>query len=302
MNTRFAIIFAVLILNPALAPAVAHAQSALWDSGTDLLDEGRLLATGGVSEVEGAGGGGLTNWATITGYGSRDGIGVNAHYTYVHLPDYELSSYGAAAGFFDRVEISYAHQSFDTEHVGATLGLGQGYTFDQNIYGAKVRLSGNVVYDQDTWIPQLSAGVQFKNNDRGAVIHAVGGGAADGTDFYVAATKLFLAESTLVDVTLRETKANQFGILGFGGDKDNNYSTQVEGSAAYLISRYFAVGGEYRTKPDNLGIAHENNAWDLFAAWFVNKHLSVTAAYVDLGNIVIKDHQHGLYVSLQGGL
>ena len=101
---------------------------------------------------------------------------------------------------------------------------------------------------------------------------------------------------------MRETKANQFGILGFGGDKHNDYSTQFEGSAAYLFSRRFAVGAEFRTKPSNLGIAKEGAAWDVFAAYFLNKNLSVTAAYADLGNIVIHNHQHGAYLSLQAGL
>jgi hypothetical protein len=35
----------------------------------------RLHATGGVSQIEGAGGGGLTPWVLITGYGSRDQVG-----------------------------------------------------------------------------------------------------------------------------------------------------------------------------------------------------------------------------------
>jgi hypothetical protein len=118
----------------------------------------------------------------------------------------------------------------------------------------------------------------------------------------VTATKLLLAESLLVDATLRETKANQFGILGFGGDKHNDYSTQFEGSGAYLFSRRFAVGAELRTKPSNLSIVHEGAAWDLFAAYFFNKNLSITAAYADLGNIAIENDQHGAYLSLQAGL
>jgi len=38
----------------------------------------RLLATGGVSQIEGAGGGGLTPWALITGYGTDAQIGGTA--------------------------------------------------------------------------------------------------------------------------------------------------------------------------------------------------------------------------------
>ena len=207
-----------------------------------------------------------------------------------------------AVGLFDRLELSYAWQGFDTQDVGAALGLGRGFTFHQNIFGAKLKLIGDAVYDQDSWLPQIAVGLQHKENDRGAVIAAVGGKNSVGTDFYVTATKLLLAESLLVDATLRETKANQFGILGFGGDKHNDYSTQFEGSGAYLFSRRFALGAELRTKPSNLSIVHEGAAWDLFAAYFFNKNLSITAAYADLGNIAIENDQHGAYLSLQAGL
>ena len=281
-----------LLLGVAAQPAFAD----------DLFDGGKLLATGGVSQVEGAGGGGLANWALITGYGTRDGIGANVHYTAVPLPDYTLQTTGVAVGLFDRLELSYAWQAFDTQDVGAALGLGRGFTFHQNIFGAKLKLIGDAVYDQDSWLPQIAVGLQHKENDRGAVIAAVGGKNSVGTDFYVTATKLLLAESLLVDATLRETKANQFGILGFGGDQHNDYSTQFEGSGAYLFSRRFAMGAELRTKPSNLGIVHEGAAWDLFAAYFLNKNLSITAAYADLGNIAIQNDQHGAYLSLQAGL
>ena len=268
----------------------------------DLLDSGKLLATGGVSQIEGAGGGGLANWALITGYGTRDGIGANLHYTTVLLPDYRLQSAGVAIGLFDRLELSYAWQEFDTQDVGAALGLGRGFTFHQNIFGAKLKLIGDAVYEQDEWLPQISIGLQHKENDRGAIIGAIGGRSDEGTDYYLSASKLFLAQSLLLNATWRQTRANQFGILGFGGDKQDSYSAQFEGSAAYLFSRRFAVGAELRTKPSNLSIAREQNAWDVFAAYFFNKNVSATLAYADLGNIVIRDNQRGAYLSLQAGL
>jgi hypothetical protein len=286
-----------------LSVTSAHADDAsasLWDRG--LFDQSKLLATGGVSAVEGEGGGGLGAWALITGYGTRDGIGVNVHETFVGLPDYQLHAPGVSVGLFDRLELSYAWQAFDTQATGAALGLGQGFTFHQNIYGAKLKLIGDAVYDQDIWLPQIAIGVQHKENDRDAVIRAVGGKGSVGTDFYLAASKLFLAQSVLLNTTVRLTKANQFGILGFGGDKHADYSAQFEGSAAYLISRAFAVGGEFRTKPSNLGVAKEGAAFDVFAAYFLNKNLSVTAGYADLGNIVLHDHQDGIYLSLQAGI
>jgi hypothetical protein len=265
-------------------------------------DSGKLLATGGVSNLEGAGGGGLATWALISGYGTQDAVGANGHFTYIDVGSYSLWTEGATIGLFDRVELSYAYQSFDTEDVGAKLGLGKGFTIDQDVVGAKIKLIGDAVYDQDTLLPQISAGVQYKHNDKGWLISAIGGKSADGTDFYVSATKLFLAQSLLLDATLRETKANQFGFLGFGGNKDDSYSTEFEGSAAYLLSRQFAICAEYRTKPDNLGIAQEDNCWDLFAAYFFNKNISLTVAYLNLGNVVIENNQQGVYVSLQAGL
>ena len=294
-----AILAGLFSVTPAFAE---NAPSSVWDRGSALFDQSKLLATGGVSAVEGEGGGGLGAWALITGYGTRDGIGVNVHETYVGLPDYQLHAPGVAIGLFDRLELSYAWQAFDTEATGAALGLGQGFTFHQNIYGAKLKLIGDAVYDQDIWLPQIAVGVQHKENDRGTVIRAVGGKGSVGTDFYLAASKLFLAQSVLLNATIRLTKANQFGILGFGGDKHADYSAQFEGSAAYLISRNFAVGGEFRTKPSNLGVAKEGAAFDIFAAYFLNKNLSVTAGYADLGNIVLHDHQNGIYLSLQAGI
>lgn len=290
---RFALA-AGLCASVLAAPAFANP----WD----MFDGGKLLATGGVSQVEGAGGGGLANWALITGYGTRDGVGANVHYTTVLLPDYTLHSAGLAVGLFDRLELSYAWQEFDTRDVGTALGLGRGFTFHQNIFGAKLKLIGDAVYEQDSWLPQLSIGLQHKENDRGAVIGAVGGKSDQGTDYYLSASKLFLAQSLLVNATWRHTRANQLGILGFGGDKHDGYSAQFEGSAAYLFSRRFAVGAELRTKPSNLSIAREQAAWDVFAAYFFNKNLSATIAYVDLGNIMIRDDQRGAYLSLQAGL
>ncbi|MDZ4371844.1 MAG: DUF3034 family protein [Phenylobacterium sp.] len=267
----------------------------------DLRSAGKLLLTGGVTNVEGAGGGGLASWATITGYATRDGVGGNVHGTLVELPDYQFRAYGAAVGLFDRLELSYTRQEFDTQGTGAKLGLGKGFTFNQDVFGAKVRVLGDAVYDQDTWMPQVAVGVQYKNVDKAPVVAFLGARDDDGIDYYVAATKVLLAESLVVNGTLRATKANQTGLLGFGGPggKDD-YTLQFEGSAGLLLSKRLVVGAEYRTKPNNLGLK-EDDWWDLFAAYAVNKNLSVTAAYADLGTIATFKGQRGLYLSIQAG-
>lgn len=262
---------------------------------------GKLLLTDGVTSVEGAAGGGLASWAVIAGNETRDGVGGTAHATYVDLPDFALTSAGAALGINDRVELSYAYQNFDTRAAGAALGLGRGFTFGQHVVGVKARLLGDAVWDQDTVLPQIAIGAQYKIADEPTVVRAVGARETKSVDFYLAATKVWLPASMVVNATLRYTKANQFGLLGFGGDRNNNRTVQVEASAGRLLTHNFLMGIEYRMKPSNLGFAAEQNAYDLFAAWAVHRNLSLTAAYVDLGSIATYRDQRGLFLSVKGG-
>jgi hypothetical protein len=272
-----------------------------WADGESPTMNGKLLLTGGVSEVEGAAGGGLTPWAVIGGNGTASQVGANAHETYTRTQDFALNTYGATVGVANRVEVSVARQDFNTRDAGKALGLGANFKFSQDIIGLKVRLLGDAVLDQDTWVPQVSAGVQLKHNENGAVVKAVGARSNSGTDLYISATKLLLAQSILLNGTIRLTKANQFGLLGFGGDKSNAYHPEVEVSAGYMLSRHVIVGAEYRTKPNNLGFAREQNVYDAYVAWAPTKYVSLTAAYVDLGDIATFVRQRGYYLSLQGG-
>ena len=261
---------------------------------------GKLLLTNGVTSVEGAAGGGLATWAVVAGNETRDGIGGKASATVVALPDFDLTSFGAAIGVNDRLELSYTRQRFDTRAAGTALGLGRGFTFGQDVFGAKLRVIGDAVWDQDSWLPQIAIGVQHKRANRGVVIRAVGGQHDRGTDFYVAATKVVLSRSLVLNATLRATKANQFGLLGFGGDRHDRYRPQVEGSAGVMLSPRLAVGVEGRSKPSNLRFAREQKALDAFAAWAIARNVSLTAAYVDLGDIATVRRQRGAFLSVQG--
>lgn len=284
-------------------PAAALVAATVLAAGTaraeDWRPSGKLLLTGGASTIEGSAGGGLGTWAVITGYETRDGVGANAHATLVDLPDYQFRAAGAAVGLFDRVEVSYAHQWFDTQDTGAKLGLGKGFTFEQDVLGAKLRLAGDAIYDQDRWMPQIAAGVQWKRASQ-PIVTALGAQDRSGLDLYLAATKLYLDQSLLLNGTVRATKANQTGLLGFGGPGKRDYSIQFEGSAAYLLSPNLAVGAEYRSKPNNLGL-REDDWMDVFAAYALNKQVSVVAGYADLGEIATFRGQRGLYLSLQAG-
>lgn len=149
-------------------------------------------------------------------------------------------------------------------------------------------------------MPQVAIGVQYRRNLDENIVAAVGGRSADGTDFYISATKLFLSQSILANATLRYTSANQNGLLGFGGDQHSGRSLQFEGTLGYQLSRRFVIGAEYRTKPDNLGFAEERDWWDVFAAFAITRNITATAAYVDLGSIATSEPQRGVLFSLQG--
>jgi hypothetical protein len=286
----------VLLVAVAARPANAQAPNPAPPTGYS----GKLLATGGVSQVEGAAGGGLAVWSLVGGYGTRDQWGGSAHATHVRLNDYAINTAGVAVGIFDRVELSVAQQSFDTKKIGTALKLGAGYTFRQDTFGVKVRVLGDAVYDQDQFTPQIAIGIQHKQNRNGDVLAALGAKSDRGADLYASATKIYLDQRLLLSAALRLTKANQFGILGFGGPEGNRYRPQFEGSVGFLLRPDLVIGLEGRTKRDYLGLG-EQAAYDVFLAYFPNKHLSFTLAYVDLGKIVVPSKQRGAFASLQLG-
>jgi Protein of unknown function (DUF3034) len=258
----------------------------------------RLLATGGVMQIEGAAGGGLVPWALITGLGTRDQIGASAFCTRVEPQDFGLTSCGLGIGFHDRVEVSIARQTFD---LGTTV---PGESIRQDVVGAKLRLLGDAVYDQDSWVPQISLGLQYKKNrDFDFVPELLGAKEDTGIDYYVSATKVYLAgplgRTWLLNATLRATRANQLGILGFGGDRSSRYRIEPELSAGIFLHDHLVLGAEYRAKPDNLSVFREDDFWDGFVAWIPHKAVSLTLAYANLGTIADKADQQGWYGSLQ---
>jgi Protein of unknown function (DUF3034) len=289
----------------------------LLGTGFAQADTGKLLLTGGVSSIDGAAGGGLTPWAVIGSNASAGEVGGTAHITRVNTKDYGLTTYGAALGIDDKYEISFTRQDLNTGVTGTQLGL-PGLHLRQTILGGKIKLVGDAVLDSDTLMPQIAAGIEFKSLDSSGLDSTLQtlGAKRSGVDLYVSATKLFLGQGVLVNGTLRATKANQNGLLGFGatlGGGNSQYRLQPEISVAVLLSKNVALGAEYRKMTNKLEAAGQAAGlgdglraqdWkDLFIVWAPNKHLSLTLAYVDLGTIVpattAKRKQTGTYLSVQ---
>ncbi len=265
--------------------------------------DGKILTTAGLSQVEGSGGGGLVPWATLAGYDSRDETSASFFITDVNVTDYRLTSIGVATSFYDRVELSYTQQTF-----ALPASLITGLSLDsedikQDVVGVKVRLYGDAVYST---YPQVSVGLQYKQLDSDFVASYLGAKDDSGTDIYIAATKVHLgavAGYNLVwNLTARATKANELGLLGYGGPDNTSYQVMMEGSVGLLLSPNWIVGMEYRQKPSNLSSVEEDDWKDIFISYLPNKNLNITAAYVDLGTVATKKDQTGIYLSMTGYL
>ncbi|WP_150911872.1 DUF3034 family protein [Marinobacter halotolerans] len=279
-----------LLILASSAPAVADVGSRLW-------------ATGGVTSIEGSAGGGLSPWALLNGYASDEEWGGTVTLSRAETDDYSLNVTGAGVTWKNRVELTFARQTLDLDSLVFTLKNGFGLEEEelvQDVAGLKVRLVGDVLYS--SW-GQWSAGLQYKQNREYTVPEAIGSRDDTGADFYLSGSKLFFAaiagRNLLVNGTLRATKANQGGLLGFGGDRNDSYEAMAEGSVSLFLSRQWLVGTEYRQKPDNLGFATEDDWWDVFVAWVPDRRVSVTAAWVNLGDVATLQDQSGAYLSLQ---
>jgi len=260
-------------------------------ASSGLAASGKLLATPGVSQVEGSAGGGIVPWAQLAGYASDEEIAINGFCSRADVSDYSLDVCGAQLNIYDRVEFSYAEQRFEVPALNTDI--------EQSITGAKVRLYGDIVYSK--W-PQLSLGVQHKSLDDGSIANLLGAEDTSGTDIYLAASKLHLGAlvgyNWFWNTTFRYSDANQLGLLGFGGP-DSDKELLFEASTAVFLTHQIAVGVEYREKSNNLGLGEQD--WqDVFVAWFPNKYVSVTAAWLDLGSIAGAKDQTGWYLSVTG--
>jgi hypothetical protein len=277
---------------------VASAAAALA-GGAPASAGDRLEWTGGVTQVEGSAGGGLVPWALIGGLGTNVQVGASAFATYVSTQDFTLRTAGASVDLDNRVELSVARQRFDAGSVIPGLTLGQ------DIVGIKVRLWGDAVFAPDYWLPQIALGAQWKRTlDFDDIPRAVGAARGEDVDLYLSATKVYFAalggHNVILDATLRRTRANQFGLLGFGGD-GSGYTLNPEASAGVWLSDAVLLGAEYRDKPNNLNAFRENSADDVFLAWAPVKNVSFTGAWADLGRIAGKAPQRGVYISLWVG-
>ncbi|MBX9764190.1 MAG: DUF3034 family protein [Pseudomonadaceae bacterium] len=262
--------------------------------------DGRLLATGGASSIEGAAGGGITPWAVLSGYGERGEWGADVFATRVETGDYRLDVAGVGVAFDNRIELSYARQRFDLGTLARDLNLPEN-SLSQDVFGLKMRLFGDLIYDQ---LPQVALGIQHKRQKDFLIPSLIGAQRSEDSEAYLTASRLLLGGAfgynLLINGGVRYSRANELGLLGFGGDRRDRHSLLKEGSLAVLFNPHWALGIEYREKPDSLSFAGESDWADVFVGYFPTKNLALVLAYARLGEIATLDNQDGVYLSVQG--
>ncbi len=197
----------LILLLCGLLPALAGAE------------QGRLLATGGATSIDGAAGGGIVPWRCWPGYGEEGEWGATSFLTRVETGDYRLDVGGLAVSYGNRVELSYARQRFDLGTLARDLNLPD-KSLSQDILGLKVRLFGDLIYDR---LPQVSLGIEHKRQKDFLVPSLVGAQRDEDTEAYLATSRLLLGAAfgynLLLNGNLRYSRANEQGLLGFGGDR-----------------------------------------------------------------------------------
>ncbi|MDA3921816.1 MAG: DUF3034 family protein [Salinisphaera sp.] len=254
----------------------------------------RLWATGGITSVNGAAGGGTTTWALLNGYASDNQSTVNISPSTVRTDDLNINSLGIGFDWHNRVGLTLAENMLHVQPLHTNIR-------QQNL-GLKVRLYGEALYSP---LGQFSAGARYTHNSDFAIPRRLGASDASGVDYYLAWSKVFLAaiagRNVLLNATARATRANQIGLLGFGGDRNNGYDVLGEFGAGVFLDPHWLIGGEYKQQPNNLSAVNADEWKTIFVAYVPNHYLAITGAYVDLGAVAGLTHQTGYFISLQTG-
>ena len=314
----------------------AFALSSILLSFPALSDTGsKLIATGGITSFEGSAGGGLTPWALIAGYASQDEVAATANLQNLSTGEYQLNSFGISVGAFDTFEVSLQKQSLDvssgvvTNVFNALTGgptpalIAPSTQIEQTVFGLKYKVFGDAVFSESAYLPQVAIGLQYKKNSSfdsslslfnaavpvpNAGVPALLGAKDDsGADVYVSATKVWLGAANgnnlLFNATARYTKANTFGLLGFGSVTDDDYALEWAASLAMFTGTNTIIGAEVRQQTDRLGgLAKADTATDFFITYLPSKTWSVTGAIVDLGNLPFQTSSTGFYLSITANL
>ncbi len=256
-------------------------------------------AQAAVTNIEGQAGGGLVPWALLS-------AGPTVAISNLNTQSLAVNSRAINTSFANMVEVSVARASVNVLGVGTSGNVG-------NVDSSGVKVKLNDMGD----LPQFAIGVVNKQASGDLITKTVVpmlNNQKSGTDVYLAATKVVKIGGTavLLNGVVRGSKANQLGALGFGGGNTTGaktgYSVVPELSAEVFAAENVIIGAEYRAQPQNGvtatdGALHQNAAYDLNIVYVANKNFTLTAAYVNLGQVAPaltgQAKQNGMYLQAQ---
>lgn len=181
--------------------------------------------------------------------------------------DIGQTTIGIADTFGKRLELSYGYESV------AVAGLAHS-THKSNI-GAKLLILEENSFGTK-FVPAVSVGTIYKTTTQ-----PLPGAKDSGTDYYLVATKMIpeLPRPVLLSAGVLSTKGQITGILGFNDERKECFFANID----VLPINELALGFEYRQGPSYSNFKQADH-WNVHAAWFVNKNLTLITAYANAGD------------------
>ncbi len=203
---------------------------------------------------------------------------IGAFYANLNDSDIDWTTLGIATAINKRVEVSYGYE---------LVALGGVKNIHKSNVGAKVCVLDENSFGQ-SWIPAVSVGSVFKQTTG-----QVSGSDKSGFDIYLAATKTITQTPVpvLISVGVLSTEGHVNGILGFENERKEIFFGNID----LIPVSWLALGFEYKQGPD-YGNWKDADYWNVHAGYFVNKNLTLVAAYTYAG-----DRHDKSLVGLGGG-
>ena len=198
-----------------------------------------------------------------------------------------------------RLELGFGYESLGLGDLPTVIAHGGGPAINDSVtlynFNARLQLLKEGEFGTK-WIPALTAGVHYKNNDGisqvnnqlGGALKGIGIQDRDGEDVTLYASKLltFLPRPVLLEAGGRATKGAWTGFAGF----TEHYSYLFEGNVVVFVTGNLALAAEYRQQPNDYTptplIKASGDWWTIDAAYVVNPHLTLAVGYGHFGGVL----------------
>jgi hypothetical protein len=255
-------------------------------------------------QIEGNGG----IFATLSAYivnppRSGEAIGrPSVGFSYVNLGHGEnLEAFTVTESPWKRLELGYGYNNFQLGDLPTQIALSGGPEINESVtlhnFNTRLQLLKEGEFGTK-WVPALTLGAHYKNNDGisqinrqlGGTLHTLGlFDRRDGLDFTLYASKLVtgLPRPVLFQAGGRATKGAWNGLAGFTDD----YSFLFEGNVVVFLTDRLALAGEYKQLANDYtpvpGLINKaGDWWTVDLAYVVSSHFTVAAGYGHFGGVL----------------